>query len=296
MLVNCCLPVQEDGQFHEMLFREEVRRRIKAGIKDVYIFGTAGEGYAINDSLFQKVVEVFKEETAMEDIRAMVGIISLSLQTILDRISYAGKLGFRYFQISLPAWGSLNDEEVSVFFEKVCDSYPEYFFLHYNNRRTKRIITPKEYRILSKKHKNLVATKNGTTDMAFVFGLLTEAVDLMHFFTEHSFAYGSLIGECGFIPSYSTMNIRRAMEYFQAAMMKDKERILSIQREFLYLHQLLMDCVGRGFIDGAYDKIFCRVENPSFPLTLFPPYQRVKEEDYQCFLKRLKESAPQWLA
>ena len=62
----------------------------------------------------------------------MVGVISPSLTTIIERIERAAALGFSAFQISLPNWGTLSDHELRTFFREVCGRFPELRFLHYN--------------------------------------------------------------------------------------------------------------------------------------------------------------------
>ena len=47
----------------EDLFREEVRHTLKAGFNHLYIFGTAGEGHAVDTTRFQEIVQIFYEET-----------------------------------------------------------------------------------------------------------------------------------------------------------------------------------------------------------------------------------------
>ena len=54
----------------------------------------------------------------------MVGVIGLSTAQILERIEYAYDVGFRMFQISLPSWGPLADDEVLRFFADTCGRYP----------------------------------------------------------------------------------------------------------------------------------------------------------------------------
>jgi hypothetical protein len=44
----------------------------------------------------------------------MIGIISLSLPTIIERIERAQAMGARRFQLSLPSWGALRDSELDV--------------------------------------------------------------------------------------------------------------------------------------------------------------------------------------
>lgn len=162
ILATCCIPWKEDFTFDSDRFRREVRMILQHLTKHVYIFGTAREGYGVTDRQFAEICAVFRQETAASDVRATVGIISLSLGTIVERILSARKLGFGRFQISLPSWGPLSDSELAAFFEETCGRFPDCEFLHYNLGRAKRLVTPEEYAVLAQRHPNLVGTKNSS--------------------------------------------------------------------------------------------------------------------------------------
>ena len=68
----------EDDKLIQSIFRDEIHRAIASHFKHIYIFGTAGEGYAVDSRRFEEIVQVFREETAAEDVHALVGIIGLS--------------------------------------------------------------------------------------------------------------------------------------------------------------------------------------------------------------------------
>src|SRR5436853_5759474 len=112
ILGTCCVPWNENGTLAESIFRTSIRSLITGGIPDLYIFGTAGEGYAVTDSQFDRITRVFVEEMQTRGAEPMVGALSLSLPTILERIERAGKMGVRQFQISVPSWGGLSDKEL----------------------------------------------------------------------------------------------------------------------------------------------------------------------------------------
>ena len=131
----------------------------------------------------------------------MVGVISLSLGTILERIQRCRDDGVRLFQISLPSWGALNDRELFCFFDSACGSFPDCQFLHYNLPRAKRIVTGQEYGRIAEAHPNLVGTKNTGDSLAHIQSLLEDAPQLQHFLSETGFVYGSLLGECGILAS-----------------------------------------------------------------------------------------------
>jgi dihydrodipicolinate synthase/N-acetylneuraminate lyase len=272
-----------------------VRRLIAHGIRDLYIFGTAGEGYAVTESQFDEIVRAFIDETSGPEVQGMVGLISLSLGTVIERIERARAMGARRFQISLPSWGALNDGELAAFFRETCGRFPDCQFLHYNLLRSQRLLTPAEYARLSDLHINLVATKNSTADMGRLRGLQAHAPQLQHFFTEGGFAYGSMIGECGLLISLASTNLAAGQAYFQAGRQQNFPRLLEMQDELFAIAEDLKRLVGStAHMDGAFDKCFCRLYDPAFPLRLLSPYACMSDDTFQQFERLLREKYPRW--
>src|SRR5687768_10244596 len=104
LMATCCVPWDENGNFMEEVFRRQVASMLK-GTPHLYIFGTAGEGYAVTDRQFDQIVRVFHDAMKAGGAEPMVGIIHLSLPVIMERIARARDLGVRRFQLSLPSWG-----------------------------------------------------------------------------------------------------------------------------------------------------------------------------------------------
>ncbi|MDZ4288231.1 MAG: dihydrodipicolinate synthase family protein [Prosthecobacter sp.] len=297
ILATCCVPWREDWQFAEEIFRRQVRHQIASGIHDLYIFGTAGEGYAVTETQFDEITRVFLDETSRNpEVQAMVGLISLSLPTVIERIERAAALGARRFQISLPSWGALSEFEMAAFFRETCGRFPDFEFLHYNLLRSQRLITPAEYGRLALEHPNLVATKNSTSDVERLRGLITEAPDLQHFITEGGFADAALMGECGFLISIASTNFALGQRYFSAGQRQNEDLLRSIQQECTALVADLKALVGQdAHMDGAYDKMFCRIHDPDFPLRLQPPYSGVSETAFEAFVDLLRIHHPHFL-
>src|SRR5262245_52612692 len=99
ILAACCIPWHPDGTPADEILRREIRNVLANLTHDIYLFGTAGEGYAVTDKQFDQIVRLFREETKRADVRGMVGVISLSLGTTIERIERAREMGVRYFQI-----------------------------------------------------------------------------------------------------------------------------------------------------------------------------------------------------
>ena len=296
ILATCCVPWREDFTFDEASFRAQVRHLIAAGIRDLYTFGTAGEGYAVTERQFDEITRVFLDETRTEGVQTMTGLISLSLPTVIERIERARDMGVRRFQLSLPSWGKLSDSEVGVFFRETCGRFPDCEFLHYNLLRAHRLITPAEYGVLARRHPNLVATKNSTTDLERLRGLLTEAPQLQHFITEGGFAEAAMMGECGFLISLANTNPALGHAYFEAGKRQDAAFLKQIQRES---HEIITGLLAfakeEAHMDGAFDKMFVRLHVPGFPLRLLPPYSGVSEATMERFTRLLGEKYPGWL-
>lgn len=297
ILATCCVPWREDFTFDEELFRQQARHLIAGGIRDLYTFGTAGEGYAVTERQFDEVTRVFLDETQVEGVQTMTGLISLSLPTIIERIERARDMGARRFQLSLPSWGKLSDAEVDVFFRETCGRFPDCEFLHYNLLRTHRLITPAEYGKLAELHPNLVATKNSTNDKERLRGLLTEAPQLQHFITEGGFADAAMMGECGFLVSLANSNLRLARAFFEAGCRQDEAFLAEIQRESgEIIAELLALTKAEAHMDGAFDKMFVRLHVPGFPLRLLPPYSGVSEASMDKFSRFLAGKHPRWVS
>ena len=296
VLGTVCLPWREDGSLDETIFRRTIRNLVSAGLRDLYVFGTAGEGYAVTDTLFRRVATLFAE-TMREAGGAppMVGVVSLSLATMIERIEFCRSIGIDTFQFSLPNWAATSDTEMRRVFAEICDSFPDCRFLHYNLMRSGRLVRPRDYAELAERHPNLVATKYGGGDPFMISGLMTHAPQLRHFFTEQGYFIGAPLGACALLGSISTSNPARAREYLEAGASGDAVRFTQLYRELCGVLHALLDAAGTGFIDGAYDKAIHKLSEPDFPLTLLPPYESTTEAIFAQYRDWLAERHPEWL-
>jgi dihydrodipicolinate synthase/N-acetylneuraminate lyase len=296
ILVSCEAPWDENERLIEDIFRREVRTVLKQ-FNHLYIFGTAGEGYAVDTPRFQQIVRIFHEETRGADVHPMVGVIGLSTANVVERIAFAYETGFRVFQIALPAWGALNDWEVMTFFRDVCGTFPDASFLHYNLPRAKRLLSGADYRKLIDAVPNLVATKNTGGGLDRAADLMTHAPELQHFFGEQNFPHGCLYGECSLLSSFGPMTPSKTKALFEAGRTGDKATMFDLQQEFHeMLHGALGPLLAEGRIDGAYDKLLIRLGGlEEMPLRLLSPYQGFSEEQYQACRRVMQERFAEWL-
>lgn len=297
VLATIVVPWTDRYQLDEGLFRHEIASMLGAGLRNLYVFGTAGEGYAVNDAQFERIARVYVHEVRAGGAEPMVGVISLSLQTIVERIAFArDQLGVRLFQISLPSWGALQSDEVRGFFDQVLGTFEDCQFLHYNLLRTKRLVSAAEYAAIANEHPNLVATKNSTDSMLRIRELIDGAPMLQHFLNERGFAYASLNGECGLLASLATLNWQRALRYFEAGSTRRMTELLPLEGELSHIGSALTEFLGVGHIDAAYDKVLYWLHDERFPLRLLRPYSSIELERATQFRDWLRRSYPEWAA
>lgn len=290
---TCVVPWTETFAFDERAFRAQVRDLAGALTRHLYVFGTAGEGYAVTDAQFESISRAFLEEAAAAKVEAMIGIISLSLPTIIERIERARGWGARRFQLSLPSWGPLNDRELEVFFRETCGRFRDCEFMHYNLMRTKRLVTAAEYGRLAEEHPNLVGTKNTRDDEVFLTELVTLAPQLQHFLGESGYMRMRDRFECGLLISLAAIHAPRAHTFFAAR----GSALEQLNQELRPALTALKEAVGPGaHMDGAYDKLIYKLRAPSFPLRLLPPYAGADEQfALERFREGLRRLAPTWV-
>jgi len=299
ILVACPSPWNEAYELDTEIFRAEVRGVLAAGFTHVYVFGTGGEGYGVDTPRFRAVVDLFREETQdHRDVHTMVGVIGLSTPQIVERLRYAHDVGFRAFQISLPSWGALADDEVLRFFEDVCGTFPDSKFLHYNLPRVKRVLTGLDYARILPLVPNLVATKTTGGGMAGAEDLMRHSPELMHFMGEGNFPHGSMFGACGLLASFGELAPVMTKRLFDAGVRRDAGELMELQHAFQRLNTELWEQVSNSpHMDGAYDKMLVKLGMlPEFPLRLLSPYQGFTDADYRTFKAFLEDRYRDWLA
>ena len=291
ILATAVIPWDDAYRFQEDLFRRQVRLLRDGLTRYIYLFGTAGEGYAVSDRQFDEIVAAFHDEMSAgppSEAHPMVGVISLSLQTITERIERCRDRGIHTFQISLPGWGTLTDREVDIFFAQTCGRFPDCEFLHYNLPRAGRVLGGDDYARLAAAHPNLVAVKfGGNRDAAGLAALLEAAPEIQFFLTEFSYAAIRDRHECAYLISAGVLDFAGAREFFDAR----GDALAATAREFETIVTAVKDAVGdSGHMDGAYDKLFVKAHLPEFPLRLRPPYTAAGDEQFESFLAALPAS------
>ena len=295
VMVSVVCPWDDAEQLDETAFRHEIRHAVDAGFRHIYVFGTAGEGYAVDSARFRDVIAVFGDELAATDATPMVGVIGLSTGNVLERLRVAYDAGFREFQVSLPSWSVLADAEVVDYLVAVCGAFPDATFMHYNTARVGRIVSGSLYREIIERVPNLAATKTMTSDLGVVAGVVRDAPELTHFLTETTLAHGALYGEVALLGTFGALAPRRSWALWEAARDGRHAEAAAIGSWFERLSTEVFDpLMADRRVDGAYDKLIERLSpgQEGFPLRMLAPYRTISDAEAAAARRALAERFP----
>lgn len=295
VMVSVVCPWDDAEQLDEAAFRHEIRHAVDAGFRHIYVFGTAGEGYAVDGARFRHVIEVFGDELAATDARPMVGVIGLSTANVVERLGVAYDLGFREFQVSLPSWSVLGDAEVVGYFVDVCGTFPDATFMHYNTARVGRVVSGALYRDIVERVPNLAATKTMTSDLGLLAGVVRDTPELMHFLTETTIAHGALYGEVALLGTFGALAPRRSWAIWEAARAGRYREAAELGSWFERLSaEAFAPLMVDRRVDGAYDKLIERLSpgQDAFPLRMLSPYRTITDDEAAVARRVLDERFP----
>lgn len=299
LLCAACIPWTEDFQLDVPLFRKGVRLLCEQGAGSIYLFGTAGEGYAVDRAQYLQIVTEFMDEMKNHpEVIPMVGVITMSMTEAVERIRLAGELGVRYFQVSFPSWGAVSDEEAMIFFKSVCGAFPDYKFMHYNNAlRSKKRLAPADYKRLVEEVPNLVAVKFIAPSFNEIHEFAALDLPIRVFFLEYAYGYGSMVyNQFGYLASITNCSYKTMRAYYQAGIRQDWDTILRIHNDFPVVYDALFSNCPGGKIDSSYDKLFLQFSIPEFPSRILPPYVGCTDEQVEGFKTDIQKKLPGWFA
>lgn len=295
IIATACIPWDEQYQFDEPRFRRQVRRLIENGMTHIYLFGTAGEGFAVNQEQYEAIVRAFGEEMSGPELYPMVGVISLSMQLLQERLATAYAMGIRDFQFALPSWSPLTDDETVSFVQELCEPYPDCRFMHYNTPKSNKVVSPALYVKLAELVPNLVASKFPSHDLATIHDIVETPSPIQFFLGEFGYAYASMLGECGLLVSSGATNLANVRLIHEAGQAQNIQAVMPMISELRAMDKKLHALAGPGYINGAFDKARYCITDPEFPTRMLSPYKGLSRETTEKFGSFVRQTYPQWM-
>jgi dihydrodipicolinate synthase/N-acetylneuraminate lyase len=209
-------PFDENDQFDEGVFRENLRRLHAAGVHGVYITDSDGEFYAIELPEFCRIVDVFADEAHRLGLPTQVGVTWSNTRGILHRLQHAASRGILGAHVGHPFFMPMTPNSYAAFWYDVQSVVPDWFALvHYNTPRVHNTQRGSDYARLQADVPNLIGTKHVGSDVGEFLSLIGEAPELSHFTGEHAYTPFVFLGARGIYSWFANFNPRYLLEWWE---------------------------------------------------------------------------------
>jgi len=165
-------PFDENGRVDCKALKEMSVHLVKNGVHGLFVFGTTGEFYAIDDEDYVLGLEAVKEAVkGMTDrygkpIQLVAGSNHITPRGVIRLIRKVEEIGgYDAITVLTPMFVSQTQEELYNYFKTIADSTEMPILLYNNKAKTNVNIAPETVARLVKECKNIAGVKDSTGDM-----------------------------------------------------------------------------------------------------------------------------------
>jgi len=290
------LPWTDHDRLDARRFAREVRAYGGTGVNGVYTGGTTGEFYAQDDSTYARVAEIACDEAHSVGLPVQIGVTALSTRTVIERINVARKCGADAFQVALPFWLELKDDEVRRFVHEIAAAAGRTPIVLYITGRSKRKVSPALLGRLVREVPALIGTKDTTLDVAALKQVLRAAPDLAVFGGEDFYTRVPAGGKGGYC-SVTGFNPGKVVELYNlcaAGRLSEAKPLADAIHRFLY--EALVPMVQKpGLWDSAIDRIQRVAGGGVVGLRCQSPYRSGTEVEVKRVIAWCRKNTPELL-
>lgn len=254
------LPIaaRPDGTYIEEDYRADIDTVCGSGVHGIYTTGTTGEWYAMDDEEFRWMVGVFLEQTGKFETLTQIGCGGLSTESAVRRVKIAvsGPRKPDGLQILLPPWQPLTDDEVVDFLKAIADAAEGIPLIHYNTRRSKRFLTPREYERILPAVPTLIGSKTITNDIDQTIAFTRASLPMNHFIGhEWNLVAGTIWGSKGIYSDYVCYWPKASLKLWALCEKKAWAEAFELQDRFInFRREAEVPLEVNEYTDSAWDK------------------------------------------
>ena len=164
--VALVLPMHEDGSIDYDGFKRQVQRMIDGGVKALLVNGTTGETATIHIDDEFKLLDITLEMAQGTGIKVIAGAGSNDTATALKKAKYAKEKGADAILVVTPYYNKTSQRGLIAHYTTIADAVDIPMILYNVPGRTGVKIKVETVVELAK-HKNIVAMKDATDDIAY---------------------------------------------------------------------------------------------------------------------------------
>ncbi|GAA5220189.1 dihydrodipicolinate synthase family protein [Membranihabitans marinus] len=209
------LPINKDQSLDWVALQEEVDILIQSSPNGIYSNGTAGEFYNQTESEYDEIQSILAESCIQANIPFQIGISCSNPQLMLERIQRMKELKPRAFQVVLPDWSRVSDEEMVLFLQKIIAEAQPVDIILYNPPHAKKVLLPNDYIFLLQNNIKLAGCKTGGGDQQWYEEMKVFKDDMSVFVPGHYLATGIKNGMQGAYSNIACLNPFAAQQWYE---------------------------------------------------------------------------------
>ena len=285
----------QEGNFDERTFRDEVAMLMDTGVHGLYTTGSTGEFYAIDWEEYKQVTDAFLNEIAGK-IPIQVGANWFNTRDTIRRVRYARDKGAGAVQICFPPWMFMREEDYDQFLIDVYEAVPDIALVHYNISHTKKVFHGADYVRILPRVPTLIGTKAAMSINEYM-DLIAFTPELNHFTGEYSFLFSSLLGAKGMYTSWYMMNPSYFHDFYEKCITGNYREAAEITIRLTKWHETAVTpLMKKGYLHPTLDKAFVEMAGwlPGNRFTR-KPHQPLSEAEFQQLKRSTADLMPEFL-
>ena len=253
------LPVAEDDTIDWARLRTEVEILASSDLDGVYAHGTAGEFHALSEDEYDRVSAMLAEACSRTGKAFQIGASHPVAQVTLDRIRRTHKLAPGAYQVILPDWLPLSDDECETYVRGAAEAADPVPIVLYNPPHAKTSATPALLSRLLDEVPTLIGTKLADGDADWYDSMCDVLERCAVFVPGHRLASGTARGARGSYSNIAALSPNGAANWY-SLIRTDPASALDIERRIAELFDRHIAPLQRdGHSNPALDKFLAAV-------------------------------------
>lgn len=219
------LPLRDDDTIDFGRLADQLDKLVAAGLSGIYAHGTAGEFNTLDGDEYDRINEL----VAAGGVPFQIGASHPSAQATLDRVRRAKHLAPGAFQVILPDWVRLHDDEAVAFLVRVAEEADPVPLVLYNPPHAKTPVPPALLSRLAGAVPSLVGTKTAGGDRDWFQAMRGAAPGCAIFVPGHTLASGLALGAHGSYSNVAAMSPAGAARWYETTL-RDPAAGLDLER------------------------------------------------------------------
>ncbi|MCH5720071.1 dihydrodipicolinate synthase family protein [Niabella hibiscisoli] len=137
------LPIEPDDTIDFSRLSIEIDMLIAAGVDGIYSNGTAGEFHTQTETEFDQISQLLADKCNVANMPFQIGVSHPIPAIMLDRVRRCQSLKPSAYQVILPDWVALSEQEAEHFFIRIAAAADTIPLVLYNPPHAKKYYRPK---------------------------------------------------------------------------------------------------------------------------------------------------------